>query len=131
MRAQTRAPVRHLVGAKRRQLAGMDAADAGSRERGTTMRMKTLGEAALLLGLLLFGAANSSGTLQLIVQQIQEIRPRQWLQLMAGAMVLNNMALNKPAQFQNASFGAVSSSCSPLPGRRASPSTCPEIAPAE
>jgi hypothetical protein len=88
----------------------MDAADAGSRERGTTMRMKTLGEAALLLGLLLFGAANSSGTLQLIVQQIQEIGPRQWLQLMAGAMVLNNMALNKPAQFQNASFGAVSSS---------------------
>jgi hypothetical protein len=63
------------------------------------MKMKTLGGTALLLGLLLFGAANSTGTLQLIVQQIQEIGPRQWLQLMAGAMVSNNMALNKPARF--------------------------------
>jgi hypothetical protein len=45
------------------------------------MKMKTLPLAALFLALLLFGAAPGTGTLQLIVQQIQDIGPRQWLRL--------------------------------------------------
>ena len=47
-----------------------------------------------------FGATNGNGTLEVIVQQIQEIGPGQWLRLMAGIV-----ALNLPAQSQSASSG--------------------------
>ena len=55
---------------------------------------------ALFLGLLLFGASNGTGPLELIIQQIQEIGPRQWVRLMAGAM-----ASKVPTGFQIRSFG--------------------------
>ena len=47
-----------------------------------------------------FGATNGNGTLEVIVQQIQEIGPGQWLRLMARIV-----ALNLPAQSQSASSG--------------------------
>jgi hypothetical protein len=42
----------------------------------------------LLLGLILF-AVGSTGGLDLVVQHIQTIGPRQWLSLMAGSIVSN------------------------------------------
>jgi hypothetical protein len=64
------------------------------------MRVKTLRALTLFLGLLFFGATNGNGTLEVIVQQIQEIGPGQWLRLMARIV-----ALNPPAQSQSASSG--------------------------
>jgi hypothetical protein len=52
------------------------------------MKCKALSGLRLLLGLLLFAViGGQSGGLDLIVQQIQTIGPRQWLNLMAGSMV--------------------------------------------
>ena len=64
------------------------------------MKMKTLRALTLFLSLLFFGATNGNGTLEVIVQQIQEIGPGQWLRLMVRIV-----ALNLPAQSQSASSG--------------------------
>jgi hypothetical protein len=74
--------------------------EAAASERETTMKMKTLRVVALFLGLLLFGASNGTRALELIIQQIQQIGPWQWVRLMAGAM-----ASKIPIGFQIASFG--------------------------
>jgi hypothetical protein len=71
--------------------------EAAASERETTMKMKTLRVVALFLGLLLFGASNGTGALELIIQQIQQIGPRQWVRLMAASKI--------PIGFQITSFG--------------------------
>jgi hypothetical protein len=54
------------------------------------MKFKVLFGLRLLLGLLLFAAGNGqTGGLDLVVQQIRTIGPRQWLSLMAGSIVSN------------------------------------------
>ena len=48
------------------------------------MKMNTLRALTLFLSLLFFGATNGNGTLEVIVQQIQEIGPGQWLRTHGG-----------------------------------------------
>jgi uncharacterized membrane protein YphA (DoxX/SURF4 family) len=53
-----------------------------------TMKCRALFGLRLLLGLILFAAGSGqTGGLDLVVQQIQTIGPRQWLSLMAGSIV--------------------------------------------
>ena len=55
-----------------------------------TMKFKALFGLRLLLGLLLFAAGSGqTGGLDLVVQQIGTIGPRQWLSLMVGSIVSN------------------------------------------
>ena len=52
------------------------------------MKCKTLYGLRLLLGLVLFAVGSGqTGGLDLVVQHIQTIGPRQWLSLMAGSIV--------------------------------------------
>ena len=52
------------------------------------MKCKALSALRLLLGLLVFAAGgDQTGGLGLVVQQIETIGPRQWLNLMAGTIV--------------------------------------------
>jgi ABC-type glycerol-3-phosphate transport system permease component len=51
------------------------------------MKMKTLRVVGLLFSLILVGASTGNGTLELMVQQIQDLGPGPWLRLMAGAVV--------------------------------------------
>jgi hypothetical protein len=54
------------------------------------MKCKTLYGLRLLLGLALFAVGSGqTGGLDLVVQHIQTIGPRQWLSLMAGSIVSN------------------------------------------
>jgi hypothetical protein len=54
------------------------------------MKSKALFGLRLLLGLLLFAAGSGqTGGLDVVVQQIRTIGPRQWLSLMAGSIVSN------------------------------------------
>jgi hypothetical protein len=54
------------------------------------MKRKTLYGLRLLLGLVLFAVGSGqTGGLDVIVQHIQTIGPRQWLSLMAGSIVSN------------------------------------------
>jgi hypothetical protein len=55
------------------------------------MKFKALFGLRLLLGLLLFaaGSGQQTGGLDVVVQQIRTIGPRQWLSLMAGSIVSN------------------------------------------
>jgi hypothetical protein len=54
------------------------------------MKCKALFGLRLLLGLILFAVGSGqTGGLDLVVQHIQTIGPRQWLNLMAGSVVSN------------------------------------------
>ena len=54
------------------------------------MKCKALYGFRLLLGLVLFAiGSGQTGALDLVVQHIQTIGPRQWLSLMAGSIVSN------------------------------------------
>ena len=54
------------------------------------MKCKALFGLRLLLGLILFAVGSGqTGGLDLVVQHIQTIGPRQWLSLMAGSIVSN------------------------------------------
>jgi hypothetical protein len=54
------------------------------------MKFKALFGLQLLLGLVLFAAGSGpTGGLDLVVQQIRTIGPRQWLSLMVGTIVPN------------------------------------------
>jgi hypothetical protein len=54
------------------------------------MKCKALFGLRLLLGLILFAVGSGqSGGLDLVVQHIQTIGPRQWLSLMTGSIVFN------------------------------------------
>jgi hypothetical protein len=55
-----------------------------------TMKYKALFGLRLLLGLILFAVGSApTGGLDIVVQHIQTVGPRQWLSLMAGAVVSN------------------------------------------
>ena len=63
------------------------------------MKCKALFGLRLLLGLILFAVGSGqTGGLDLVVQHIQTIGPRQWLSLMAGSIVSNAPAVAPVSQ---------------------------------
>ena len=64
------------------------------------MRCKALFGLRLLLGALLFaaGSGQTGGGLDVVVQQINTIGPRQWLKLMAGSMLPGTSATVRAAR---------------------------------
>ena len=63
------------------------------------MKCKALFGLRLLLGLVLFAVGSGqSGGLDLVVQHIQTIGPRQWFSLMAGSVVSNTPVVASVSQ---------------------------------